>query len=167
MLNYRSFNGLYLQLEALGDILQAHAAVQQHHRFAEKAESTIFISDDTTDDRFMHSWDSNETRILHRISDRSFCAESGYFSRAFSACSLVLNGLDNGVNSRPTYLKSNHCSTILVITPYSTPVVCLLGPPRCSILYTHRNITPGTLSREVLWPIDSRNRMTGKAARSR
>jgi hypothetical protein len=29
---------------------------------------------------------------------------SGYFSRAFSACSLVLNGLDNGVNSRPTYL---------------------------------------------------------------
>jgi hypothetical protein len=26
---------------------------------------------------------------------------SGYFSRAFSACSLVLNGLDNGVNSRP------------------------------------------------------------------
>jgi hypothetical protein len=28
---------------------------------------------------------------------------SGYFSRAFSAFSLVLNGLDNGVNSRPTY----------------------------------------------------------------
>jgi len=40
---------------------------------------------------------------------------SGYFSRAFSACSLVLNGLDNGVNSRPTYLKSSHCSTVLDI----------------------------------------------------
>ena len=40
---------------------------------------------------------------------------SGYLSRAFSACSLVLNGLDNGVNSRPTYLKSSHFSTILVI----------------------------------------------------
>jgi hypothetical protein len=40
---------------------------------------------------------------------------SGYFARAFSACCLVLNGLDNGVNSRPTYLKSNHCSTVLDI----------------------------------------------------
>jgi hypothetical protein len=34
------------------------------------------------------------------------------FSRAFSACSFVLNGLDSGVNSRPTYLKSNHCSVV-------------------------------------------------------
>ena len=41
---------------------------------------------------------------------------SGYFSRAFSACSLVLNGLDNGVNSRPTYSKSNHCSIVLDIS---------------------------------------------------
>ena len=41
---------------------------------------------------------------------------SGYFSRAFSACSLVLNGLDNCVNSRPTYSKSNHRSIILDIS---------------------------------------------------
>jgi hypothetical protein len=41
---------------------------------------------------------------------------SGYFSRAFSACSLVLNGLDNSVKSRPTYSKSNHCSMILDIS---------------------------------------------------
>jgi hypothetical protein len=41
---------------------------------------------------------------------------SGYFSRAFSACSLVLNGLDNGVNSRPTYSKSNQCSIVLDIS---------------------------------------------------
>jgi hypothetical protein len=31
---------------------------------------------------------------------------SGYFSRVFSACSLVLNGLDNGVSSRPVLLTS-------------------------------------------------------------
>ena len=31
MLNYQTLNGLYLELEALGDILQAHATVQQHH----------------------------------------------------------------------------------------------------------------------------------------
>ena len=43
-------------------------------------------------------------------------SRSGYFSRAFSACSFVLNGLDNGVNSRPTYSKSNYCSTILDIS---------------------------------------------------
>jgi hypothetical protein len=41
---------------------------------------------------------------------------SGYFSCDFSACFFVLNGLDNGVNSRPTYSKSNHCSTILDIS---------------------------------------------------
>ena len=41
---------------------------------------------------------------------------SGYFSRAFFACSLVLNGLDNGVNSRPTYSKSNHRSVVLDIS---------------------------------------------------
>lgn len=44
---------------------------------------------------------------------------SGYFSRAFSACSLVLCGLDSGVNSGPTYSKSNQCSTILVIANLS------------------------------------------------
>ena len=41
---------------------------------------------------------------------------SGYFSRAFSASFFVLNGLDNGVNSRPTYSKSNQRSTILDIS---------------------------------------------------
>jgi hypothetical protein len=35
-----------------------------------------------------------------------------YFS-PLSACSLVLNGFDNGVNSRPTYSKIKHCSIIL------------------------------------------------------
>jgi hypothetical protein len=32
---------------------------------------------------------------------------SGYFPRAFSACFLVWNGFDRGVNSPPTYSKSN------------------------------------------------------------
>jgi len=41
---------------------------------------------------------------------------SGYFARAFSTCSLVLNGLDSGVNSRPIYSKSNHCSIVLDIS---------------------------------------------------
>jgi hypothetical protein len=41
---------------------------------------------------------------------------SGYFSRAFSACSFVLNGLDKGVNSGPTYWKSNHRSMIFDIS---------------------------------------------------
>jgi hypothetical protein len=35
-----------------------------------------------------------------------FRKRSGYFARAFSACNLVLNGLDSGVNSRPTYSKN-------------------------------------------------------------
>ena len=38
---------------------------------------------------------------------------SGYFLTRFLRLFLRLNGLDNGVNSRPTYSKSNHCSTIL------------------------------------------------------
>ena len=49
---------------------------------------------------------------------------SGYFARAFSACSLVLKGFDSGVNSRPTYLNSSHCSTIFGIPEtYSTTAV--------------------------------------------
>src|ERR1700739_2909563 len=45
---------------------------------------------------------------------------SGYFRLAFLACSFVVNGFDRGVNSRPTYLKSSHRSTILGIRVYST-----------------------------------------------
>jgi hypothetical protein len=47
-------------------------------------------------------------------------SRSGYFSRAVSACSFVVNGFDNGVNSRPTYLKSSHRSKILGMRVYST-----------------------------------------------
>ena len=43
-------------------------------------------------------------------------SRSGYFSRAFSACSLVLKGFENGVNSRPTYLKSSHRSTNMALS---------------------------------------------------
>ncbi len=42
-------------------------------------------------------------------------SRSGIFKRAFTASALVLNGLDNGVNSPLTYLKSSHCSMILGI----------------------------------------------------
>ena len=38
---------------------------------------------------------------------------SGYFKRAFSACSFVLKGFDNGVNSPAMNLKSSHCWVIL------------------------------------------------------
>jgi len=47
-------------------------------------------------------------------------SRSGYFCRAFSACSFLLSGLDSGVNSRPTYLKRSHRSMILGMRIYST-----------------------------------------------
>lgn len=37
-------------------------------------------------------------------------SRSGYLSRAFSACSLVLKGLESGVNSPLMYRKSSHRS---------------------------------------------------------
>src|SRR5262249_40965554 len=43
-------------------------------------------------------------------------SRSGYFERAFSACSFVLNGVERGVNSPLTYLKSSHRSMILGIS---------------------------------------------------
>lgn len=39
------------------------------------------------------------------------CSFAGSFARARSAACRVLNGLEIGVNSRPTYLKSTHCPT--------------------------------------------------------
>jgi len=46
------------------------------------------------------------------ISRRS---RSGYFDRALSAATFVLNGLDNGVNSPLMYLKSSHFSAIFAM----------------------------------------------------
>jgi len=43
----------------------------------------------------------------------ALCSFSGYFCRASSACCRVLNGFESGVNSRPMYLYSNHCSVSL------------------------------------------------------
>jgi hypothetical protein len=39
-------------------------------------------------------------------------SRSGYFERAFSACSFVLKGFDKGVNSPAMYLKSSHCTIV-------------------------------------------------------
>jgi hypothetical protein len=64
----------------------------------------------------------------------AFRWRSGYFSLAFSACSFVVNGFDSGVNSRPTYLKSSHRSTILGMKVYSTGFTDL------------RNVTPTSTS---------------------
>jgi len=49
---------------------------------------------------------------------------SGYFLTRFLRLFLRLNGLDNGVNSRPTYSKSNHCSISLARSDISA-----VGPP--------------------------------------
>jgi hypothetical protein len=48
-------------------------------------------------------------------------SRSGYFKRAFSASRFVLNGLDNGVNSRPMYLYSSHRSIVRAIESYIVP----------------------------------------------
>lgn len=42
-----------------------------------------------------------------------FRSLSAYFSCAFSACILVLYGLDSGVNSPSMYLNSSHCFVAL------------------------------------------------------
>jgi hypothetical protein len=47
-------------------------------------------------------------------------SRSGYFKRAFSARSFVLNGFDSGVNWPSMYLNSSHCSMILGMKLYST-----------------------------------------------
>jgi hypothetical protein len=62
---------------------------------------------------------------------------SGYFSLAFSACSLVVNGFDSGVNSRPTYLKSSHRSTILGMGVYSTGFPGVRNVARLSECQSH------------------------------
>ena len=62
------------------------------------------------DDRMVNGFD------LTTPSPIVFRSRSGYFERAFSACSFVLYGFDRGVNSPLTYLKSNHCSIVLGIS---------------------------------------------------
>jgi hypothetical protein len=66
--------------------------------------------------------DRIETAELVRITPTPMLlrSRSGYFSRAVSACSFVVNGFDSGVNSRPTYLKNSHRSAILGLRIYST-----------------------------------------------
>jgi hypothetical protein len=51
--------------------------------------------------------DAPATALSESHRPQSSCADAQGISRALSR-SLVLNGLDSGVSSRPTYLKSNH-----------------------------------------------------------
>src|SRR6266481_5904458 len=69
---------------------------------------------------------------LHRSSLDSNHTDPNSFAqslRIFSACSLILNGLDNGVNSRPTR-KATIAGLFWTSQTYSTMVVWLLGVVR-------------------------------------
>jgi hypothetical protein len=80
----------------------------------------------TVKSHFMHAISSadqsSESLPLYpNDTDPNYFAQTlRIFLTRFLRLFLRLNGLDNGVNSRPTYSKSSHCSTILDIQTYST-----------------------------------------------